>query len=93
MNDFYRTQGGRHFIDGTVPRLVEALNRLSGALEAAARKPGSDPRDQAIDTLCAAVEDHLDGGLSGSDLRTITEKIRAELVREPMEEDHVHPVR
>lgn len=33
MLDFYKTQGGRRFIDGTVPRLIEVLDRLATAVE------------------------------------------------------------
>jgi len=33
MMDFYNCRGGRQFIDGTVPRAIEAMNRLAKATE------------------------------------------------------------
>ena len=33
--DFYQTVGGHRFIEGTVPRLIEAMNRLAEATEKA----------------------------------------------------------
>lgn len=33
MMDFYRSVGGRQFVDGTVPRAIEAMNRLAKAVE------------------------------------------------------------
>ncbi len=32
--DFYETRGGRQFIDGTMPRIAKALERIADALEA-----------------------------------------------------------
>jgi hypothetical protein len=32
MLDFYKTQGGRRFFDGTVPRLVDALQSIAASL-------------------------------------------------------------
>ncbi len=48
MNEFYRTVGGRRFIDGTMPKLVEELARLNRNLEAlvaalAAKQPPASP--------------------------------------------------
>jgi len=34
MDEFYRTVGGRRFIEGTIPKLVEELARLNRNLEA-----------------------------------------------------------
>ena len=31
---FYETRGGRQFIDGTMPRIAKALERIADALEA-----------------------------------------------------------
>ena len=47
VDEFYRTVMGRRFIDGTVPRLVEAINRLAAALEEYNRKQAnvSDKKD------------------------------------------------
>lgn len=33
MLDFYRSMGGRQFVDGTVPRLATAMDRLAKATE------------------------------------------------------------
>lgn len=35
MLDFYRTRGGKTFIEGTVPRLINAISRLAEAIERA----------------------------------------------------------
>ena len=32
--EFYETRGGRQFIDGTMPRIAKALERIADALEA-----------------------------------------------------------
>jgi len=33
MLDFYKTGGGRKFFDGTIPRLIDVLERVAVALE------------------------------------------------------------
>ena len=42
MSEFFRTIMGRQFIDGTMPRLVKALERIATAMEAAAEKAAAE---------------------------------------------------
>lgn len=47
---FYDTVGGRHFIDGTVPALVEAVNRLASAVEESNRLAAANGKEVIAST-------------------------------------------
>lgn len=48
MSDFYRTQGGRKFYEGTMPRIADALERVANELEARRLSEGEIERIAAF---------------------------------------------
>lgn len=75
MTEFYQTRMGHQFYEGTVPRLVRAIERVADALEA----PKPTPLRELADLLsraAAALETPQD--LKGPDILHLIEDLRAE---------------
>ena len=51
MNDFYSTNGGRKFIDGTMVRIADSLDEINKSLKTIVAKESSEVRSYVDDEM------------------------------------------